>query len=119
MRDFREGVASDGSIVTGVSRRAAPPAFEPVLADPAETLAMWPAVSSYLYGSVATGQACVGRSDVDFLTVGFPAERTVRRVARGFGSSRSGTAGSKGGAKDAAGSGGSGEHSGFNVDHGP
>ena len=75
MRDPGEGVGSDGSIVTGISRRAVPSAFEAVLADLAERLAAWPAVSSFVYGSVATGQARLGSSDVDLITVGLPAEQ--------------------------------------------
>lgn len=77
MRDPREGVTADGSIVTGVDRRAVPTVFEPVLRAVGEELAAWPAVTSYVYGSVATGQAQPGRSDVDLLTVGLPAERAA------------------------------------------
>lgn len=77
MRDPREGVTGDGSIVTGVDRRAVPAVFEPVLHALVEELAAWPAVTAYVYGSVATGQAQLGRSDVDLLTVGLPAERAA------------------------------------------
>lgn len=77
VRDPREGVAPDGSIVTGADRRAVPPEFEPVLAALSARLAEWPAVTAYLYGSVATGQARAGRSDVDVLTVGLPEERAL------------------------------------------
>lgn len=77
MRDPREGVTADGSIVTGVHRRAVPAVFEPVLRAVGEELAGWPAVTSYVYGSVATGQARIGRSDVDLLAVGLPAERAA------------------------------------------
>ena len=77
MRDPREGVTADGLIVTGVDRRAVPTTFEPVLAAVRERLSVWPAATSYLYGSVATGQARVGRSDVDVLTVGLPVEQAT------------------------------------------
>jgi hypothetical protein len=78
VRDPREGVGADGTIVTGVDRQAVPAAFEPVLHALAEELAAWPGVTSYVYGSVATGQAQIGRSDVDLLTIGLPAERAVQ-----------------------------------------
>lgn len=77
MRDPQEGVTADGSIVTGVNRRAVPAVFKPVLRAVGGELAAWPAVTSYVYGSVATGQAQLGRSDVDLLTVGLPAERAA------------------------------------------
>ncbi len=77
MRDPREGVAPDGTIVTGVDRRAVPPAYESVLTALQEALAAWPTVSSYLDGSVATGQARPGRSDDDVLTVGLPRDRAA------------------------------------------
>lgn len=71
MRDPDEGVGPDGTIVTGVSRERVPAAFEPVLA--AASDAVGDAVSLHLYGSVATGQARVGVSDVDLLAVRLPA----------------------------------------------
>lgn len=77
MRDPREGVTSDGLIVTGVDRAAVPPAFEPVLSAVRESLSGRPDVASYLYGSVATGQARIGSSDVDVLTVGLPTEEAT------------------------------------------
>lgn len=78
MRDSAEGVAADGSIVTGVARGAVPADYEPVLAALGAQLATCPAVTSYLYGSVATGRARIGLSDVDFLTVGLPADKAAR-----------------------------------------
>jgi hypothetical protein len=68
VRDPDEGVGPDGSIVTGVRRERVAGVFEPVLA--AARDAVGPAVGVYLYGSVATGQAVPGRSDVDLVTVG-------------------------------------------------
>jgi uncharacterized protein len=78
VRDFAEGVAADGSIVTGVDRRAVPAEYEPVLATLSAQLEAYPAVASYLYGSVATGRARRGVSDVDFLTVGLPADEAAQ-----------------------------------------
>jgi uncharacterized protein len=71
MRDPREGTGPDGTIVTGADRRRVPPVFEPVLAACVGAIAD-PRVSVYLYGSVSTGVARVGASDVDLFTVGLP-----------------------------------------------
>ena len=71
MRDPREGIGPDGTIVTGAERRRVPAAFEPVLTACVAAIND-PRVSVYLYGSVATGVARVGASDVDLLTVGLP-----------------------------------------------
>jgi hypothetical protein len=71
MHDPLEGVTSVGTIETGASRDRVPALFEPVL-DTA-VVAVRAAnrdASLYLYGSVATGAAQAGRSDVDLLTVG-------------------------------------------------
>jgi len=71
MRDPGEGMAADGTIVTGVARDRVPPAFEPVVTAAVHLLVeVAPAASVYLYGSVATGQAVPGVSDVDLLTLG-------------------------------------------------
>ena len=78
MSDPDEGVSADGFIETGVRRDRVPIRFEPVLSSAAERLAgVADTVSVYVYGSVATGQAIVGRSDVDLLTVGLPAEEAA------------------------------------------
>ena len=69
MRDPREGINPDGTIVTGADRRRVPATFEPVLTA-CLAVVIDPRVSVYLYGSVATGVARVGASDVDLLTVG-------------------------------------------------
>jgi hypothetical protein len=78
VRESAEGVAADGSIVTGVDRRAVPAEYEPVLAALGAQLGAYPAVALYLYGSVATGRARRGFSDVDFLTVGLRADKAAQ-----------------------------------------
>ena len=76
MPDPVEGISPKGMIVTGARREGVPQAFEPVLSAVGDELsAMSGGVSLYVYGSVATGTARVGSSDVDFLTVGLPAAR--------------------------------------------
>lgn len=65
MRDPLEGVAADGTVRTGAARSRVPAVFEPVVAQAVEALGG----TVLLYGSVATGQARPGRSDVDLLTV--------------------------------------------------
>jgi hypothetical protein len=81
VRDPEEGVAADGTIVTGVARARVPPVFEPVVAAAVDAVGAVEGASAYLYGSVATGRARVGASDVDLLTVGV--ERTVaQRLGR-------------------------------------
>jgi hypothetical protein len=69
MPDPREGVAADGTIVTGADRSRVPAAFEPVLAD-AVAFATAGGASVYVYGSVANGTVRPGLSDVDLLSVG-------------------------------------------------
>ncbi|WP_420176090.1 nucleotidyltransferase domain-containing protein [Luteococcus sp. OSA5] len=68
MRDPLEGLAEDGTIVTGAARHRIPAAFAPVLADVVD--AVGPGVALYVYGSVATGQARLGASDVDIVALG-------------------------------------------------
>jgi hypothetical protein len=76
MHDPAEGISPEGVIVTGARRDSVPPTFEPVLSAVADQLsALAGDVSLYVYGSVATGTARAGSSDVDFLTVGLPAAR--------------------------------------------
>ncbi len=85
MRDPLEGVSPDGTITTGADRGRVPADFEPVLRSLLELLerpASSDRVSLYLYGSVATGQAVPGRSDVDVFTVGLPPAR--RRQVSGL-----------------------------------
>lgn len=78
MRDLAEGVTDNGLIVTGIARGAVPTVFEPVLAALDAQLVTRSDVSLYLYGSVATGRARVGLSDVDFLTVGLPTADAIQ-----------------------------------------
>ena len=84
MRDPDECVSPVGTIVTGAARERVPPVFEPVLAAAAaeigeldlphgsveSTASESDSWSLYLYGSVATGRARAGSSDVDLLAVG-------------------------------------------------
>jgi predicted nucleotidyltransferase len=71
--DPDEGVAPDGTIRTGARRDRVPDLFEPVLA---EAMALIDHETSlYVYGSVATGTARPGSSDVDLLAVGMPTRR--------------------------------------------
>lgn len=67
MLDPDEGIGVDGTIVTGVARERVPAIFEPTLR--AITASMTEG-TLYLYGSVATGQARPGVSDLDLLSVG-------------------------------------------------
>jgi hypothetical protein len=71
MHDPLEGVTSLGTIATGASLDRVSALFEPVL--DAAVVAVRAADSDsslYVYGSVATGRARPGESDVDLLTVG-------------------------------------------------
>lgn len=62
---------ADGTIRTGVCRERVPPAFKPIIADVMDAFEEVSDDSSelLLYGSVATGTACVGRSDVDLIAL--------------------------------------------------
>lgn len=88
MRDPDEGVRPDGTIVTGARRDRVPAAFEPVVsAAVAEVGAVDKNVQLYLYGSVATGQARIAKSDVDLLSIGLPnpaAEEIGRQLSHRF-----------------------------------
>jgi len=68
MADPREGLAADGTILTGADRGRVPAPFEPVLADAAAFIGDSGA-SLYVYGSVANGTVRPGRSDVDLLSI--------------------------------------------------
>lgn len=71
LHDPHEGVDADGIIRTGASQANIPPAFRQVLQDAADHLdALDGTHSLYLYGSVATGTARAGSSDVDLVTIG-------------------------------------------------
>ena len=71
MRDPREGLSASGTIRTGADIRRVADSFGPVhraavaMIQERETSA-----SVYAYGSVVTGQARAGTSDVDLLTIG-------------------------------------------------
>ena len=70
MHDPHEGVAADGTIATGADRAHVGTAFEPVIAAAIDAVrAIGDHAALYLYGSVATGQAIPGRSDVDLFTI--------------------------------------------------
>lgn len=69
--DPLEGVAAGGVIATGARRNGVSAVFEPVIQDAmAQVGAIQGSHSLYLYGSVATGTARVGKSDVDLMTIG-------------------------------------------------
>lgn len=75
MRDPLEAVAADGTITTGAARHHVGAEFEPVLRAVVDSVAgVDNSAAVYVYGSVATGQAVVGRSDVDVLTIGLPSD---------------------------------------------
>ncbi len=78
MRDPGEGISPDGTIVTGVGIDRVTETFRPVLdAAVAAIRESDPAAALYVYGSVASGQAEHGRSDVDLLAIGLsPTEAT-------------------------------------------
>ncbi len=83
-----EGVTERGVIVTGVRRDKVPAAFEPVIQDATTRVAAIPGNHSlYAYGSVATGMARVGRSDVDLMTIGLDpamAHRIGRQLSTAY-----------------------------------
>ena len=76
MADPYEGVTPDGTIRTGARRDRVLAIFEPVLSDAVALLGASGA-SLYVYGSVATGSARPGSSDVDLLSIGLQDEATV------------------------------------------
>lgn len=90
VRDVFEGVTDEGMIMTGVDRRRVPAAFEPVVTAAVRAVhERAEQASVYLYGSVATGQAHVGTSDVDLLSIGLDtgtAEKLSRQLSERFAS---------------------------------
>ena len=73
--DPLEGVTPDGMIVTGAHTSRIVAEFRPVLDEAVDRLSSFDeGYSLYVYGSVATGTASVGRSDVDLVTVGLDAQ---------------------------------------------
>jgi uncharacterized protein len=71
MRDPDERLSVSGIILTGARRTRVPGPFEPIL-QAARHRVRGGSRSLYVYGSVATGAAEAGSSDVDLLTVGVP-----------------------------------------------
>jgi hypothetical protein len=84
MKDPQEGLTPEGHITTGARRDRVPRMFEAVISAAiqdvrkAQDERQLDAVSLYIYGSVATGTAISPLSDVDFLTIGIPADATER-----------------------------------------
>ncbi|MBO3089174.1 nucleotidyltransferase domain-containing protein [Cellulomonas dongxiuzhuiae] len=76
MSDPVEGVAADGTIRTGARRDRVPPDFEDVLRDAVASVG-GSGASLYLYGSVATGTARPGSSDMDLLSIDLADAGTV------------------------------------------
>lgn len=74
MLDPDEGLAADGTIVTGARIDRVPPAFAAIVDAARRRVEDLGAGSLYLYGSVATGQARSPTSDVDLLTVDIPVD---------------------------------------------
>ena len=73
MRDPLEGLSESGTIRTGADMTHVVEAFRPVhQAASAMIHERDVSASVYAYGSVVTGQAKVGVSDVDLLTIGLP-----------------------------------------------
>ncbi len=70
MRDPDEGLSTSGMIVTGARRERVPAPFEPIVEAAADRVRRHGHGSLYLYGSVATGVARPGSSDVDLLAIG-------------------------------------------------
>ncbi|MCC2313606.1 nucleotidyltransferase domain-containing protein [Cellulomonas xiejunii] len=78
MTDPDEGVAADGTIRTGARRDRVPAVFEDVLTDAVDSVG-GSGASLYLYGSVATGTARPGSSDVDLLSIDLTDASAVAR----------------------------------------
>jgi len=79
--DPLEGIAPNGTITTGAGRSNISQEFRPLLDRAMEYLdAYQGAHSLYVYGSVATGMARAGSSDVDLVTIGLDAA-AARAVA--------------------------------------
>lgn len=76
--DPEEGLNPDGTIRTGVRRDRVPAEFEPVVVAAVEALGELSdeRAELHLYGSVATGMARLGISDVDLVAIGIPEECT-------------------------------------------
>jgi hypothetical protein len=95
-RDPDEGLAADGTIVTGVAMERIGPAYQPVVADCTGVLLEvfgGRLHSLYVYGSVATGQARPPGSDLDLAPVWISAVPAgeVRAVAADLSARHAGT----------------------------
>ena len=88
--DPLEGVGVDGAITTGAQRCRIPDEFSPVLEAAVERLGrVHGAQSLYVYGSVATGTARVGKSDADLVAIGLDAA-TAKRLGEDLSAAFSG-----------------------------
>jgi uncharacterized protein len=73
MRDPDEGLDASGLIVTGARRDRVAEVFMPTLQAAIEQVrTLGDECSLFIYGSVATGVAVLGVSDLDLLTIGLP-----------------------------------------------
>jgi uncharacterized protein len=80
--DPLEGIDPDGHITTGARHAHIAPAFRPVLDAARERLTHLSGTASlYVYGSVATGMARPGPSDVDLVTIGLDAAVAAQLAA--------------------------------------
>lgn len=89
MRDPEEGVTAAGLIRTGARRARVPRPFEPIVAAAINAIDALgdDAVELHLYGSVATGMAINGSSDIDLIAIGVSddwAHRTSARLSKQF-----------------------------------
>lgn len=80
MHDPLEGIGPDGAISTGARRSNISQEFRLLLDRAMDYLKLDQGPSLYVYGSVATGMARVGSSDVDLVTIGLDAA-AARAVA--------------------------------------
>jgi uncharacterized protein len=79
VHDPDEGLTADGMIRTGVGVGRIPAAFAPVVRAAVDAVGSADARAElHLYGSVATGTAVPGRSDVDLMTIGLAEEEAGR-----------------------------------------
>ena len=79
MRDPLEGLSESGTIRTGADIERVSAEFRPIHdAAVAAVLRAEASASVYAYGSVVTGQAVVGVSDVDLLAIGLQADDASR-----------------------------------------
>lgn len=91
----QEGLDAEGYIETCCAFEKIPPIFRPVLDESVALLRLTFAArlhSIYLYGSVATGQARLGQSDIDLLVlfgdpISGPDQAAIQRVAESLSAS--------------------------------